>query len=157
MFEWVQGRWLDLHSCFRYINWFQFSWNIWLTISRAYLESCEVAANCSPYATCTFDEERKTHHCKCLPGFEGDGYNCIRPTCVLGVCWCPNGYQYINNKCERTVISDEVNQGKLFYWKSYFKRSSLTIIFYLFLWFSFLQRSQHLQSERSVRFAGHQH
>jgi len=76
-------------------------------------ESCEVAANCSPYATCTFNEELKTHYCKCLPGFEGDGYNCIRPTCVLGVCWCPNGYQYIDNKCERTVISDEVNQGKI--------------------------------------------
>lgn len=74
-------------------------------------ESCEQAANCSPYATCTFDEVLNMHQCKCLPGFEGDGYNCVRPTCVLGVCWCPDGYLYVDGKCERSVISDEVSKG----------------------------------------------
>lgn len=73
-------------------------------------ESCEVAANCSPYATCSHDEILNSYNCKCLPGYDGDGYTCIRPTCVLGECWCPEGYQYLDGKCERTVISDEVNQ-----------------------------------------------
>jgi nidogen (entactin) len=71
------------------------------------LESCEQAANCSPYATCTYDEVLNTHQCKCLPGFEGDGYDCVRPTCILGVCWCPDGYLYVNEKCERSVVSGE--------------------------------------------------
>lgn len=72
-----------------------------------FLESCEQAANCSPYATCTYDEVLDIHECKCLPGFEGDGYDCVRPTCILGVCWCPDGYLYVNEKCERSVISGE--------------------------------------------------
>lgn len=70
-------------------------------------ESCEQAANCSPYATCAYDEVLNSHQCKCLPGFEGDGYECVRPTCILGVCWCPDGYLYVNDKCERSVISGE--------------------------------------------------
>ena len=79
-------------------------------------ESCEVAANCSPYATCSYNQVLNIHECKCLPGFEGDGYNCIRPTCVLGVCWCPDGYQYLNEKCEKTVAATvEPGQGKTFH------------------------------------------
>jgi hypothetical protein len=28
-------------------------------------------------------------------------------TVSLGVCWCPDGYLYVNEKCERSVISGE--------------------------------------------------
>ena len=44
----------------------------------------------------------------------GDGYDCVKPTCILGVCWCPDGYQYLNEKCERTTPSDENVPSKLF-------------------------------------------
>lgn len=37
----------------------------------------------------------------------GDGYDCVRPTCIMGVCWCPEGYQYIDEECQRTAAPVE--------------------------------------------------
>lgn len=59
-----------------------------------------MAANCSPYATCNYDEVRQSHECKCMPGFKGDGHTCVGPTCVLGVCWCSDGRQFVDGVCK---------------------------------------------------------
>ncbi|KAG7213656.1 hypothetical protein KM043_002901 [Ampulex compressa] len=73
--------------------------------------SCDVEDNCSPYGLCSFDGDRQKHVCICLPGYVGDGYTCYsetdatttdeppRPQCLIGMCWCPTGWEYRNNDC----------------------------------------------------------
>nr|CAD7429100.1 unnamed protein product [Timema monikensis] len=69
-------------------------------------ESCDQANDCSVYGACTLDATSNKYVCVCLPGYLGDGYYCVDselhsnytgsgvpvPTCVLGICWCPEGY-----------------------------------------------------------------
>lgn len=82
-------------------------------------QSCHLSNNCSPFGICSFDRETGQYSCNCLPGYEGDGYNCQQITttttttttetpveedsqttvvdrevekCLLGVCWCSQGY-----------------------------------------------------------------
>ncbi|XP_044255979.1 nidogen [Tribolium madens] len=71
--------------------------------------SCHTANNCDPFAVCTIDPKTNSYYCACLPGYEGDGYSCNKTEvqnvtevtvekeiqrCVLGVCWCPEGYTF---------------------------------------------------------------
>ncbi|KAL0115113.1 hypothetical protein PUN28_010595 [Cardiocondyla obscurior] len=74
---------------------------------------CNEEDNCSPYGLCSFDGNRKKHVCVCMPGYVGDGYTCYsesdvtttdeppQPQCVVGVCWCPNGWEFRNHACVR--------------------------------------------------------
>nr|CAD7444676.1 unnamed protein product [Timema bartmani] len=69
-------------------------------------KSCDQANDCSVYGACTLDATSDKYVCVCLPGYLGDGYYCVDselhsnytgsgvpvPTCVLGICWCPEGY-----------------------------------------------------------------
>lgn len=73
-------------------------------------KSCHTANNCDPFAVCTIDPSTNSYYCACLPGYEGDGYTCNKievaqnvtevtvekeiQRCVLGVCWCPEGYTF---------------------------------------------------------------
>nr|XP_012216142.1 PREDICTED: nidogen-2 isoform X2 [Linepithema humile] len=73
--------------------------------------SCNEEDNCSPYGLCSFDGNRKKHVCTCMPGYVGDGYTCYsesdatttdgppQPQCLIGVCWCPGGWEYRNHVC----------------------------------------------------------
>ncbi|XP_063236036.1 nidogen isoform X2 [Bacillus rossius redtenbacheri] len=76
-------------------------------------DSCDVRDDCSPYGACTPDEEGATYSCVCLPGFVGDGYNCVdsalyndtdapAPRCLVGVCWCPSGFDIRGQQCVRS-------------------------------------------------------
>ncbi|KAJ8922644.1 hypothetical protein NQ315_007676 [Exocentrus adspersus] len=78
-------------------------------------QSCHEANNCSPYGYCSINPENNNYYCGCLPGYSGDGYNCVQvetttsvaqetttiaglaprevARCLLGVCWCPEGYK----------------------------------------------------------------
>ncbi|XP_071641916.1 nidogen isoform X3 [Temnothorax longispinosus] len=74
---------------------------------------CNEEDNCSPYGLCSFDGNRKKHVCVCMPGYVGDGYTCYsesdvtttdeppQPQCVVGVCWCPSGWEFRNHACVR--------------------------------------------------------
>ncbi|XP_011879578.1 PREDICTED: nidogen-2 isoform X2 [Vollenhovia emeryi] len=74
---------------------------------------CNEEDNCSQYGLCSFDGNRKKHVCVCMPGYVGDGYTCYsesdvtttdeppQPQCVVGVCWCPNGWEFRNHACVR--------------------------------------------------------
>ncbi|XP_012540615.1 nidogen isoform X3 [Monomorium pharaonis] len=74
---------------------------------------CNEEDNCSPYGLCSFDGNRKKHVCVCMPGYIGDGYTCYsesdvtttdgppQPQCVVGVCWCPNGWEFRDYACVR--------------------------------------------------------
>ncbi|XP_025991116.1 nidogen isoform X2 [Solenopsis invicta] len=74
---------------------------------------CNEEDNCSPYGLCSFDGNRKKHVCVCMPGYVGDGYTCYsesdvtttdeppQPQCVVGVCWCPSGWEFRNHVCMR--------------------------------------------------------
>ncbi|XP_066603007.1 nidogen isoform X2 [Prorops nasuta] len=76
-------------------------------------ESCDVENNCSPNGMCSFDGNRQKYVCSCLPGFVGDGFTCYpdteanathvppQPTCIIGMCYCPDGWNYANNTCVR--------------------------------------------------------
>ncbi|XP_011138379.1 nidogen-2 isoform X2 [Harpegnathos saltator] len=75
--------------------------------------TCNEEDNCSPYAFCSFEKDRKNHVCICMPGYVGDGYTCYaesdvtttdappQPQCVLDMCWCPDGWYFHNNACVR--------------------------------------------------------
>ncbi|XP_018315632.1 nidogen-2 isoform X2 [Mycetomoellerius zeteki] len=74
---------------------------------------CNEEDNCSPYGLCISDGNKKKHVCVCMPGYVGDGYTCYsesdvtttdeppQPQCVVGVCWCPNGWEFRNRACVR--------------------------------------------------------
>ncbi|KAJ8676735.1 hypothetical protein QAD02_012522, partial [Eretmocerus hayati] len=75
---------------------------------------CNEARDCSPQATCEFNEERRVHMCNCNPGYLGNGYDCYPdtdigatgdeppiPQCQQGVCWCSTGWTFQNNMCVR--------------------------------------------------------
>jgi nidogen (entactin) len=70
-------------------------------------QSCHTNNNCDQFGFCTIDPQTNRYYCACLPGYEGDGYRCRKVTvenvteaavqkeiqrCLLGVCWCPEGY-----------------------------------------------------------------
>ncbi|KAG8236148.1 hypothetical protein J437_LFUL001582 [Ladona fulva] len=67
---------------------------------------CDVVDNCSKFASCSYNEVAEQYLCSCLKGFIGDGITCQevttddfssgppQPTCFVGSCWCPQGYQY---------------------------------------------------------------
>lgn len=77
-------------------------------------QGCNVANNCSPYGICSINPNTQEYYCSCLPNYEGDGYTCtpaavtqapgdrVEKQCLLGVCWCPTGYEADNdtNYCE---------------------------------------------------------
>ncbi|CAH0560102.1 unnamed protein product [Brassicogethes aeneus] len=83
-------------------------------------QSCHVNNNCSPYGICSINPRTNQYNCECLPNYEGNGYECrpkyttTTPTttteeittteyptepsriinrCLMGVCWCPQGYK----------------------------------------------------------------
>ncbi|XP_018401819.1 PREDICTED: nidogen-2 isoform X3 [Cyphomyrmex costatus] len=74
---------------------------------------CNEEDNCSPYGLCISDGNKKKHVCVCMPGYVGDGYTCYsesdvtttdeppQPQCVVGVCWCPSGWEFRNRACVR--------------------------------------------------------
>ncbi|XP_018362024.1 PREDICTED: nidogen-2 isoform X2 [Trachymyrmex cornetzi] len=74
---------------------------------------CNEEDNCSPYGLCISDGNKKKHVCVCMPGYVGDGYTCYsesdvtttdeppQPQCVVGVCWCPIGWEFRNRACVR--------------------------------------------------------
>ncbi|XP_067009862.1 nidogen isoform X2 [Anabrus simplex] len=82
-------------------------------------DTCDIANNCSPFATCYYNENTGSHACACLPGYQGDGYSCVddtllnntdwapSPTCLLGVCWCPSEYEIIGSSC---VLRNETGE-----------------------------------------------
>lgn len=92
-------------------------------------ETCDTANDCSPYGVCTFSNASDHHVCVCLPGYTGDGYNCYGatlynetddgvlpdPSCVLGVCWCPSGYELQDDTCvgKETQVTEETTNGDL--------------------------------------------
>lgn len=82
--------------------------------------SCSVANNCSPYGVCAFDENSNSYNCICLPGYYGDGYSCVdetllntsvpaepSPTCILGVCLCPETYDLRDGSCIRKLDNEK--------------------------------------------------
>ncbi|XP_012271445.1 nidogen-2 isoform X2 [Orussus abietinus] len=85
-------------------------------------ESCDVANNCSPYGSCSYNGDRGLYVCVCLPGYVGDGYTCYteaeaattvqpideRPQCVMGTCWCSPGWDYRNNVCVKIDENFEI-------------------------------------------------
>ncbi|CAG2055236.1 unnamed protein product [Timema podura] len=87
-------------------------------------ESCDQANDCSVYGACTLDATSDKYVCVCLPGYLGDGYYCVDselhsnytgsgvpvPTCVLGICWCPEGYdlQGQNSCAKKSDYEDPV-------------------------------------------------
>ncbi|KAG5340816.1 NID1 protein, partial [Acromyrmex charruanus] len=84
---------------------------------------CNEEDNCSSYGLCISDGNKKKHVCVCMPVFStcyshmrlftGDGYTCYsesdvtttdeppQPQCVVGVCWCPSGWEFRNRACVR--------------------------------------------------------
>ncbi|XP_018054137.1 PREDICTED: nidogen-2 isoform X4 [Atta colombica] len=74
---------------------------------------CNEEDNCSSYGLCISDGNKKKHVCVCMPGYVGDGYTCYsesdvtttdeppQPQCVVGVCWCPSGWEFRNRACVR--------------------------------------------------------
>ncbi|XP_018351269.1 PREDICTED: nidogen-2 isoform X2 [Trachymyrmex septentrionalis] len=74
---------------------------------------CNEEDNCSQYGLCISDGNKKKHVCVCMPGYVGDGYTCYsesdvtttdeppQPQCVVGVCWCPSGWEFRNRACVR--------------------------------------------------------
>ncbi|XP_034945839.1 nidogen isoform X2 [Chelonus insularis] len=75
-------------------------------------DPCNLANNCSPQGTCTYDTDRQHHICICLPGFVGDGYTCYAqsevtgsteepptPHCEAEMCWCPPEWEFRDNVC----------------------------------------------------------
>nr|CAD7200894.1 unnamed protein product [Timema douglasi] len=86
-------------------------------------ESCDQANDCSVYGACTLDATSDKYVCVCLPGYLGDGYYCVDselhsnytgsgvpvPTCVLGICWCPEGYDLEGqNSCAKKSDYDDL-------------------------------------------------
>ena len=57
--------------------------------------------NCSQFATCEYNQRTESYACECLPGFQGDGYVCAKPTCVWGFCWCLEGFTYRDGQCHQ--------------------------------------------------------
>lgn len=89
---------------------------------------CDVVNNCSPYAVCSFSQEINEYECRCQEGYQGNGYICekssenelettekpekdkVNERCLLGVCWCPEGY--VNEPGTRFCLKkDEVEEG----------------------------------------------
>ncbi|XP_057336518.1 nidogen-like isoform X1 [Microplitis mediator] len=87
-------------------------------------DPCNLANNCSPQGMCTYDTDKQTHICICLPGYVGDGYTCyvksqvtsmtekspsssssssISPRCDNeGMCWCLPGYEFRDDNCYKS-------------------------------------------------------
>ncbi|KAJ9588281.1 hypothetical protein L9F63_018354, partial [Diploptera punctata] len=86
-------------------------------------ETCDIAEDCSQYGVCTFNDAVGYYVCECLSGYTGDGYTCNEtgvsptPSCLLGLCWCPAGYEIQNEeicvKIERTEETSEGTQSQL--------------------------------------------
>jgi nidogen (entactin) len=91
-----------------------------------FTETCDTANDCSPYGICTFSNASDHHVCICLPGYTGDGYNCYvtsqynetddeespDPSCLLGVCWCPSGYELQDDTCVwKEKVTEEMTDG----------------------------------------------
>jgi nidogen (entactin) len=71
-------------------------------------ETCNIAHNCSPFATCKFNDRSGSYRCVCVPGYQGDGYSCDSPAGYRYIdpsapspdceqddsCRCPDGFLY---------------------------------------------------------------
>jgi hypothetical protein len=71
-------------------------------------ETCNIAHNCSPFATCKFNDRSGSYSCVCVPGYQGDGYSCDSPAGYRYIdpsapspdceqddtCRCPDGFLY---------------------------------------------------------------
>lgn len=75
-------------------------------------------SNCSEYSICT--ETTSGLLCVCAPGYHGDGYICIederenpidepppQPSCLVGTCWCPQGWELVQSVCVPKEQIDE--------------------------------------------------
>lgn len=66
---------------------------------------------CSVNGQCIKDPDTGRFACLCMPGFEGDGFECSKIglpkesdiTCVFGVCTCPDQSIFDGTKCIQDV------------------------------------------------------
>ncbi|GLH09807.1 Putative vitellogenin receptor [Gryllus bimaculatus] len=81
-------------------------------------EDCNVANNCSPFATCQFDTLTQKYTCVCIPGYYGDGLSCyetdsVTANCNNTDCWCPYDFVLEGLMCLKKktndISSEEVN------------------------------------------------